>query len=387
MRQFYKIAVCLTVTASFLFAGMPARAEVSQKDLRKIQEELKGVKNKAKEKERQERSVMAEIARIDKSIAAKRAEVARLDARLAEVSREVGVTESDMESYRAKMKVKEDDLAGRLVSMYKTQRAGGFWLTLLTGDYGSILKRYKYLSVFSQRDKNLIDSYQGDLDELSQYTERLKGQREKFDNIRASRDSELQKVQADEDEKQKLLSTIRKQKSSYEATARDLEQQSRQMQQLLKKLEEQSRSKTAKHLPPSVPSLSRGLDWPVSGRVVSGFGKQKNEEFDTYIYRKGIEIQAARGAEVRAVETAVVAYASSFRGLGLITILRHGGELYSVYAHLADLRVRSGEKVSRGQVIATVGGSGTPGTSGSTLYFEIRKGAEAQDPLGWLKKR
>jgi septal ring factor EnvC (AmiA/AmiB activator) len=367
---------------------MPAHAEdrgaASQKELKKIQEELKGVKKKAKEKEKQERSVLAEIDRIDKSIAVKRAEVAKFEAKLDQMGREIGVTETDLDSYRAKMKSKEDDLSARLRSMYITQRAGGFWVLLLSGDYGSILKRYKYLSVISQRDKRMIDSYQGDIDELGQYSEKLKVQREKFDNIKTARDNELRKVQAQEDEKQKLLASIRKQKSSYEATAKDLEEQSRQMQQLLKKLDEESRSKTAKQLPPSVPSLAPGLDWPVSGRVISGFGKQMNEEFNTYIYRKGIEIQAARGTDVRAVETAVVAYASSFKGLGLITILRHGGDLYTVYAHLSGLRVKSGEKVSRGQVIATVGDAGA---SGSSLYFEVRKGSEAQDPLRWLKKK
>jgi murein hydrolase activator len=385
--KFYKIL--FPVFAALLMCWvLPAHAEsrgaASQKELKKIQEELKGVKKKAKEKEKQERSVLAEINRIDKSIAGKRAEVAKFEAKLDQMGREIGVTETDLDSYRAKMKSKEDDLSAQLRSMYITQRAGGFWVLLLSGDYGSILKRYKYLSVISQRDKRMIDSYQGDIDELGQYSEKLKVQREKFDNIKTARDNELRKVQAQEDEKQKLLASIRKQKSSYEAMAKDLEEQSRQMQQLLKKLGEESRSKTAKQLPRSVPSLTPGLDWPVSGRVISGFGRQMNEEFNTYIYRKGIEIQAARGTDVRAVETAVVAYASSFKGLGLITILRHGGDLYTVYAHLADLRVKSGEKVSRGQVIATVGDGGA---SGSSLYFEVRKGSEAQDPLRWLKKR
>jgi len=66
-----------------------------------------------------------------------------------------------------------------------------------------------------------------------------------------------------------------------------------------------------------------------------------------------------------------------------VAILKHGGDYYSVYAHLADIRVKLGDKVVRGQVIATLGDTGT--STGPSLYFEIRKGAEALDPLKLLR--
>ena len=90
-------------------------------------------------------------------------------------------------------------------------------------------------------------------------------------------------------------------------------------------------------------------------------------------------------SDVRAVEAAEVAYAGWFKGLGLVTILRHGGNFYTVYAHLAELNVKAGDRVARGQAIATLGDTGPGG--GPSLYFEVRKGAEAVDPMGWLKKR
>ena len=43
-------------------------------------------------------------------------------------------TQSEMEIYRAKVRVQESDLAGRLRDMYKTRRAGGEWVLLLSGD-------------------------------------------------------------------------------------------------------------------------------------------------------------------------------------------------------------------------------------------------------------
>ena len=119
--------------------------------------------------------------------------------------------------------------------------------------------------------------------------------------------------------------------------------------------------------------------------MISFFGRQKHPEYDTYIFKNGIEIQAPMGTEVKAVETAVVAFANWFKGLGLVAILRHGGDFYSVYAHLSELKVKAGDKVQKGQAIATLGDTGAP--AGPALYFEVRKGSEAQDPLKLLKKR
>ncbi|HLB25780.1 MAG TPA: peptidoglycan DD-metalloendopeptidase family protein [Nitrospirota bacterium] len=374
---------------ALLVIGTPAfpaeKSAPSQAELKRIQAELRGVKKKAKEAGRKEKSVQAELARIDRNLGKKRAEVKRLELRMNEVGREMDATRVEMDGYRVKFRVKEADLARRLREMYKANRAGGQWVVLASGNYDSILKRYKYLSVISHRDKRLMEGYEGDIHELASYTDRLRGQHESFNRIKEARDAEAGRVLADEEEKKKLLASIRQKKKGYEAMARDLEEQGRRMQQLIRRLDEESKARGRPELPKNIPPLGAGLDWPVGGKVVSHFGKQKHPVYDTYVFKKGIEIQAALGSEVRAVEAAEVVFANFFKGLGLVAILRHGGDLYSVYAHLSGLKVKTGEKVARGQVIATLGSSGP--SEGPALYFEVRKGAEAQDPMRWLKKR
>jgi len=382
-------SAALLLSAILFMTAVPARAgedsAKTQEELKRIQKELKGVKNKANEKARQERSVLADIDAIDKSLAEKRAEVKRIEGKLGAVSQEMNQTGSEMERTRTKVGEKQGDLAQRLASMYKTNRAGGAWPLLVSGGYGSVMKRYKYLSVISQRDKALVDRYEGDLDSLAKYKDELKTKRASYDKLMDARDAEARRVQAKEEEKKVLLASVRKQKGSYEAMARELEESSRRLQDLMKHLEDQARAKPKSSLPNNAPAITSGLNWPVNGKVISMFGRQKHPVFDTYIYKKGIEIQASLGAEVRAVESGEVAFANWFKGLGLVAILRHGGDYYTVYAHLADLRVKSGDKITKGQAIATLGDSGAP--SGPSLYFEVRKGSEAEDPIKWLKKR
>ena len=399
---FPAIALTILVIALPSFADENPSKNKAQSELQRIQEQLQGVKKKEKAAAKKERSVMDDLQAIDQSLARKRAEVERLETRLSSVSSEIDRTNSQMQEYHAKLKHKEGDLAARLRSMYKTQRAGGPWVLLVSGDYGSMLKRYKYLAILSERDRKVMDDYQGDLKDLLRYTEKLKGQKEDYDKTKSARDAEAARVAAQEEEKKKLLAQVRQQRSSYQAMAKDLEEQSRRMKDLITRLEVEKKAQEKKErerklrekkiyakpsspLLPKLPVPSGHLDWPVVGKIVSYFGRQLVPQYNTYIYKNGIEIQAPTGAEVRAVEGAEVAFANWFKGLGLVAILRHGGDLYSVYAHLANLKVKVGDRVSRGQVIATVGDTGAP--SGPTLYFELRKGSEAQDPLKWLKRR
>jgi septal ring factor EnvC (AmiA/AmiB activator) len=77
-----------------------------------------------------------------------------------------------------------------------------------------------------------------------------------------------------------------------------------------------------------------------------------------------------------------VSYAQFFKGYGNLVIVHHGGEVYSLYAGLASMFVRSGQRVGMGDQLGNVG----RGEDGSgSVYLEIRMGQTAQDPLSWLK--
>jgi murein DD-endopeptidase MepM/ murein hydrolase activator NlpD len=128
---------------------------------------------------------------------------------------------------------------------------------------------------------------------------------------------------------------------------------------------------------PPVPGQGSGdLSWPLKGVLYARFGKKGSEPHD------GIDLAAPLGTPVRAAAEGKVAYAAEQKGYGLLAILEHGNGLITLYAHNHELKVKSGQKVRRGQVIATVGESGR--TSGPHLHFEVRQAGVPQDPLKHL---
>jgi len=124
------------------------------------------------------------------------------------------------------------------------------------------------------------------------------------------------------------------------------------------------------------------LTWPVPGRIEARFGRQASSRFGTMVNRNGIDIGAAAGAPVKAVQAGTVAYADAFAGFGRVVIVDHGGRFYTLYGHLASVDVSKGASVKAGDDLGTVGMAPTGSPS---LYFEVRIDGRPADPVQWLQ--
>jgi murein DD-endopeptidase MepM/ murein hydrolase activator NlpD len=129
--------------------------------------------------------------------------------------------------------------------------------------------------------------------------------------------------------------------------------------------------------PQAAPAAS-GFRWPVRGRVISGFGKKPNGERND-----GINLAVPEGTAVKAAEDGTVIYAGNeLKSYGNLVLVRHSNGWVSAYAHNSDLKVKRGDDVRRGQVIALSGMSG--GVTTPQVHFELRKDASPVDPLQHL---
>ena len=124
--------------------------------------------------------------------------------------------------------------------------------------------------------------------------------------------------------------------------------------------------------------LPKGLhfDWPLKGRLSSGFGWRGARPHE------GIDIAARRGTNIRASAPGRVILAGWLGGYGRVVIVKHTGTFSTVYAHTSRNRVKKGQFVEGGQVIAEVGATGN--ARGAHLHFEIRRDRKATNPLGYL---
>ncbi|MGA0543262.1 LysM peptidoglycan-binding domain-containing protein [Neotabrizicola sp. VNH66] len=138
----------------------------------------------------------------------------------------------------------------------------------------------------------------------------------------------------------------------------------------------QPAAEKTKETPPS-PDMSKErtsatkLAMPVSGSIIRGYDKKKNQ---------GIDISAAAGTAVKAADAGTVAAITKDTDQVQIVVIRHANNLLTVYAGVDGLKVKKGDSVSRGQTIGAVRGGANP-----FLHFEVRKGVDSLDPMPFLQ--
>jgi murein DD-endopeptidase MepM/ murein hydrolase activator NlpD len=127
----------------------------------------------------------------------------------------------------------------------------------------------------------------------------------------------------------------------------------------------------------AIQSANLYFAWPLRGRLTGRFEVRKGRRHE------GIDLAAKPGTLIRAAESGRVIYSGKGLGAyGKVVIVRHSDLYATVYAHNRKNRVRKGDFVDKGEVIAEVGQTGN--ATGPHLHFEIRRDEYPVDPLDYL---
>lgn len=118
-----------------------------------------------------------------------------------------------------------------------------------------------------------------------------------------------------------------------------------------------------------------GWRWPAKGRVVSTFDPTQG--------RKGITIGGHKGEAIYAASSGVVAYAGSgLAGYGNLIIIKHANEYLTAYGNNLHNKVKEGQPIKAGQVIAEMG---VVDRRFWGVHFEIRHSGKPMNPLQYLR--
>ncbi len=121
--------------------------------------------------------------------------------------------------------------------------------------------------------------------------------------------------------------------------------------------------------------------WPVEGPVTSPFGVRVRGAILPSIHR-GVDLYVPEGTEVRTMAPGRVRFAGTMSGYGQVVWIDHGPALLTLYAHLSEIRVRTGDPVEERQVLGLSGRSGS--ATGPHLHFEVWRRGRPTDPVPLL---
>jgi murein DD-endopeptidase MepM/ murein hydrolase activator NlpD len=129
----------------------------------------------------------------------------------------------------------------------------------------------------------------------------------------------------------------------------------------------------------SIPAIQ-----PVSNkqlnRIASGFGMRIDPVYGTPKLHKGLDFSAAQGTPIYATGDGTVSLAGySEGGYGNHVMINHGYGYETLYGHMVKIKVRQGEKVTRGEVIGWVGSTGK--STGPHCHYEVHINGNPVDPV------
>lgn len=115
-----------------------------------------------------------------------------------------------------------------------------------------------------------------------------------------------------------------------------------------------------------------------TARVTSRFDYRVNPVTGRYVFHTGMDLGAAQGSNIYAMKSGTVTRAAYDSGYGNFVVIEHDNGIRTLYAHCSKLKVKAGESVKKGQVIALVGSTGN--STGPHLHLEFRKDNQRYDP-------
>ena len=385
----------LTVVAGLgFFAAATGAQEQSDAKLRQQQEELSRIRRERDELQRRMRGLQSkvhdiseEVTNLDRQHNATVRVVRSLDQQLTTLNGEVEHTTANLVRAQDEVQIKQAVLRKRLVEIYKRGPLFTFEVLLSAKSFGDLVARYKYLHILAQRDRTVVRR-------VDQLRSQIIGQRRQLVSLqngveqnRVEKAREAERLSALEQQRQQSLKRAQSDQKKAKARLAELAKSEARLNNVIAGFESArrraSRSGAAPLAPSSIRTSDYGrLDWPVDGSIIYRFGRVVNPNNTTTRWN-GIGIAASSGTGVKSVSSGEVVLADVMGTYGNTIIIQHGGGDYSVYGSLSDMAVSKGARVTKGQVIGTIGA--TDPSLPPHLHFEIRHGGPAVDPLDWLR--
>ncbi len=335
---------------------------------------------------RKETSIVNSLNDIDLILDKARKNASSLKTELADFEKEIEKATNTSKEFQKRIKTSEEYASKRLVALYKLSWLGKIYVLASAQTMYELFHRKKVLEQVLAYDENILQNLLNNKEKLQQLLIELNAKKQEKLSVETDLKKQIEIMSIERQNRSQLLDDIRKKRSLELAALESLKQAAEDLDHTVISLKsEPDLMESQKNISlKSFSSLKGLLNMPVKGKIVSFFGPKRNKKFNLINFQSGIEIKADRGEPIRAVYDGRILYAKWFKGYGNMIIIDHGNNYYSIYAHAQELFASQGDTVETGEVVATVGDSGS--LIGPSLHFEIRHHGKPVDPLKWIKE-
>ena len=342
-------------------------------------------------------NAMSRLTLISGKIESRKQLIAESDRVISEYSDSIRKKGLEIKAIQARLDTLSDHY-GRLVRRAYVNRSPKIWYMyiLASDNIGQAFRRYGYLRDLSKQMNVQASKIKDAQAELERESARLLSMKKSAESVKAQRVAEMDKLKAEENDSQRLVSQLKRNKKKYQ---QDISRKQREVDALNREIERIIReatdgkprkggSQTVTRKPIDYTlakkfEANKGkLPWPADGPVVDHFGQRFHPVYTNLKlpFNNGVTVALPAGTEIKAVFDGVVKQIVVMPGYNKCVLVQHGN-YFSFYCKLGTVSVKAGDKVKTGQVVGTVDTIG-----GETqLHFQIWSGRTPQNPETWLR--
>jgi len=334
---------------------------------------------------RRERDIINDLNLTGKKLNKTRQISIKLKSGLAEIEKKLSESLNREKQLVNEILVSEIYVAKRLRALYRLNQLGQINFIAGAKSFYEIFQRKNSIEKILLQDEKVLKSLGDNKAELDRILGNLRKEKEKKSSIQRELNHQIERMGLQKKKREKILADIRSKKSLELAALNLLKESSGKLGRTLKGVGDSEKLRESVNWPGSnFADMKGALNMPVKGKIISRFGSHKNSHFNVVKFQSGINIKADRGEPIRAVGAGKTMFSSWLKGYGNLLVINHGNHYYTVYAHLEEIFKVKDETVEKGEVIATVGDTGS--ITGFGLHFEVRHYGKSLNPLTWIKK-
>jgi septal ring factor EnvC (AmiA/AmiB activator) len=386
MLSFPETAVKIILVWGCLICSLPAGLKAETSDVledrkKKIQGQITQEQERVQAFTQKEAQLIQELDGIDFQLNRAAIRAADLTSRIRQLEETMTALGSDRQKLSDRIQERRGYAESRLAALYRMHTAGRLNMAAPPATLFDFLVNRRAMEQVVNSDYGILDDLNRDMVRLQTVEVRLREQKAAMDKLKIDLAGEIQTMTAASKKKQEILHAVQQEKKMSSAALASLKESADALDQQLAAI--------GKHaevtLGPAAFSLQKGrLIPPVAGKIISRFGVKQSGDYKSFTFQSGIDIRGEQGDPVRSVFKGNVVYAEWLKGYGNMVIIDHGENYYTLYAHLQEMFRKKGDTVDTGEVIATMGDTGS--LKGVRLHFELRHHGKPVNPLEWLKK-
>lgn len=367
--------------ALMLLLSQTAYAAKSVNDLKSELEtnkkETEKIKKEIKEKQEDKNAATAKINELDIEISGVQDDIDSVQSVINEKQAEIDAANTKISGLNTDIDKTTEKLKARMKVMYEYGSTSYLEILLESKGFSDLFTRIAAIQAIVRHDNSVIDDYENQINELEAAKQIIVSEQEEQIAAKDILTTEQSKLETLRNERSAVVAQLNSDIAALEAAEKQKEKDAASLQSEISKALSKSSN--------TVVYKGNGkFGWPsaASTRITSQYGYRIHPIFGTKKLHRGIDIGAAAGTGVLAAEDGVVLTAGYNNSYGYYITINHGGGYVTLYAHNSKLLVKSGQSVTRGQVIAKCGSTGN--STGPHIHFEVQINGQLANPLNYL---